>query len=91
MALEPCGHNFCAPCLSNHLAAQLQAGRPVSCPFRWGEGGEGGVLADRQAGGGGLGAVIHACMSDDGHQITHTHNACVSGTRACMTEAGMPT
>jgi hypothetical protein len=29
VALEPCGHNFCAACLSNHFAAQLQ----VSSPF----------------------------------------------------------
>lgn len=23
VALEPCGHNFCAPCLSHHFASQL--------------------------------------------------------------------
>eukprot|EP00884_Botryococcus_braunii_P003133 jgi/Botrbrau1/12820/Bobra.20_1s0011.1 len=34
VALEPCGHNFCAACLSNHFAAQLQAGIAISCPLR---------------------------------------------------------
>jgi Zinc finger, C3HC4 type (RING finger) len=34
VALEPCGHNYCATCLSHHLGSQLQAGVPLSCPFR---------------------------------------------------------
>ncbi|GBF89177.1 hypothetical protein Rsub_01894 [Raphidocelis subcapitata] len=34
VALEPCGHNFCAPCLSHHLASQLQGGLQLTCPFR---------------------------------------------------------
>jgi len=28
VALEPCGHNYCAVCLSNHFAALLEARRP---------------------------------------------------------------
>ncbi|KAF6266719.1 hypothetical protein COO60DRAFT_10326 [Scenedesmus sp. NREL 46B-D3] len=35
VALEPCGHNFCACCLSHHLGNQLQSGLQLSCPFRW--------------------------------------------------------
>lgn len=35
VALEPCGHNFCATCLSHHLGNQLQSGLQLSCPFRW--------------------------------------------------------
>lgn len=35
VALEPCGHNFCATCLSHHLGNQLQNGLQLSCPFRW--------------------------------------------------------
>jgi hypothetical protein len=33
VALEPCGHNFCAACLSHHFASQLmaRAPRPLSC------------------------------------------------------------
>lgn len=38
VALEPCGHNFCATCLSHHLGNQLQSGLQLSCPFRWGLG-----------------------------------------------------
>jgi hypothetical protein len=34
VALEPCGHNFCATCLSHHLGSQLQSGLQLSCPFR---------------------------------------------------------
>eukprot|EP00879_Flechtneria_rotunda_P004794 GHRR01005066.1.p1 GENE.GHRR01005066.1~~GHRR01005066.1.p1 ORF type:complete len:626 (+),score=240.90 GHRR01005066.1:617-2494(+) len=34
VALEPCGHNFCATCLSHHLGNQLQSGLQMSCPFR---------------------------------------------------------
>lgn len=36
VALEPCGHNFCATCLSHHLGSQLQSGLQLSCPFRCG-------------------------------------------------------
>lgn len=39
VALEPCGHNFCATCLSHYLGAQLQGGLALSCPFRWVVGG----------------------------------------------------
>lgn len=28
------GHNFCAACLSHHLAALLAGGQPLSCPLR---------------------------------------------------------
>jgi hypothetical protein len=35
VALEPCGHNFCACCLSHHLGNSLQGGLQLSCPFRW--------------------------------------------------------
>lgn len=34
MALEPCGHNACAACLSHHLAALLASGQPLACPLR---------------------------------------------------------
>lgn len=34
VALEPCGHTFCAPCLSHHLAACLRSGQPLNCPLR---------------------------------------------------------
>ena len=34
VTIEPCGHNFCATCLSNHVARQLENGTPVQCPFR---------------------------------------------------------
>jgi hypothetical protein len=34
VALEPCGHNFCASCLSQHFANLLQAGLPLTCPLR---------------------------------------------------------
>ena len=34
VALEPCGHNFCATCLSHHLGNTLQSGLQLSCPFR---------------------------------------------------------
>lgn len=34
--IQPCGHSFCAPCLSQHLSAQLQGGVPLMCPFRCG-------------------------------------------------------
>lgn len=44
VALEPCGHNFCATCLSHHLGNSLQGGMQLSCPFRCG--GAGGVRRD---------------------------------------------
>ncbi len=34
VAIEPCGHNFCATCLSHHFGSQLQGGLQISCPFR---------------------------------------------------------
>ncbi|KAL4428663.1 hypothetical protein ABPG77_009769 [Micractinium sp. CCAP 211/92] len=34
VALEPCGHNYCAACLSHHLAALLTSGQPLACPLR---------------------------------------------------------
>ena len=34
VAISPCGHNFCAPCLSHHLAALLSNGQPLACPLR---------------------------------------------------------
>ncbi|KAK9817719.1 hypothetical protein WJX72_001212 [[Myrmecia] bisecta] len=34
VALEPCGHNFCAACLSHHFASLLQSGLPLTCPLR---------------------------------------------------------
>ncbi len=34
VALEPCGHNFCAACLSHHFAALLRGGQPLACPMR---------------------------------------------------------
>ncbi|BDA46284.1 hypothetical protein COCOBI_08-3760 [Coccomyxa sp. Obi] len=34
VALEPCGHNFCAPCLSHHFASQLMTSNSLSCPLR---------------------------------------------------------
>ncbi|KAL4856875.1 hypothetical protein ACK3TF_002919 [Chlorella vulgaris] len=34
VALEPCGHSFCAACLSHHLASLLESGQPLSCPLR---------------------------------------------------------
>ncbi|KAK9845291.1 hypothetical protein WJX81_002548 [Elliptochloris bilobata] len=34
VALEPCGHCYCAVCLSHHFAALLEGGQPVSCPLR---------------------------------------------------------
>ena len=34
VALEPCGHNFCATCLSHHLGSQLEGGLQLACPFR---------------------------------------------------------
>jgi pSer/pThr/pTyr-binding forkhead associated (FHA) protein len=35
IALEPCGHSFCATCLAQYLGSQLdaRAGKPT-CPFR---------------------------------------------------------
>ncbi|GAX80598.1 hypothetical protein CEUSTIGMA_g8033.t1, partial [Chlamydomonas eustigma] len=32
--IRPCGHSFCASCLSHHFGAQLQAGILLTCPFR---------------------------------------------------------
>ena len=40
--LRPCGHSFCAACLSQHMGAQLQGGVPLACPFRSGRGREQG-------------------------------------------------
>ncbi|KAL0025671.1 hypothetical protein WJX77_003216 [Trebouxia sp. C0004] len=34
VALEPCGHNWCATCLSHHFASLLQSGVPLACPLR---------------------------------------------------------
>ncbi|PRW60207.1 E3 ubiquitin- ligase CHFR isoform X4 [Chlorella sorokiniana] len=34
VALEPCGHNYCAACLSHHFAALLRGGQPLACPMR---------------------------------------------------------
>lgn len=34
VALEPCGHSYCAVCLSNHFAALLSGGQPVR-PEAW--------------------------------------------------------
>lgn len=34
VALEPCGHSFCAACLSQHLAACLGHGQALACPLR---------------------------------------------------------
>ena len=30
VALEPCGHNFCATCLSHHFASLLQVRAPAA-------------------------------------------------------------
>ena len=32
LELQPCGHTFCAPCLSHHLYGLLQSGGPLGCP-----------------------------------------------------------
>ncbi len=34
VALQPCGHSFCATCLSHHLAAAMVAGGRLRCPER---------------------------------------------------------
>lgn len=34
VTIEPCGHNFCAHCLSNYLANQLETGVQLLCPLR---------------------------------------------------------
>ena len=34
VALEPCGHSFCAACLSQYLAACLGHGQALACPLR---------------------------------------------------------
>ncbi|KAL3137014.1 hypothetical protein ABBQ32_006605 [Trebouxia sp. C0010 RCD-2024] len=34
VSLEPCGHNWCATCLSHHFASLLQSGVPLACPLR---------------------------------------------------------
>mmetsp|Transcript_3336 Transcript_3336/g.7875 ORF Transcript_3336/g.7875 Transcript_3336/m.7875 type:complete len:828 (-) Transcript_3336:577-3060(-) len=34
VALVPCGHNFCATCLSQHFGSLLQSGLPLTCPLR---------------------------------------------------------
>mmetsp|Transcript_10088 Transcript_10088/g.28969 ORF Transcript_10088/g.28969 Transcript_10088/m.28969 type:complete len:837 (-) Transcript_10088:38-2548(-) len=34
VALVPCGHNFCATCLSQHFGSLLQGGMPLTCPLR---------------------------------------------------------
>ncbi|CAL5227738.1 g10754 [Coccomyxa viridis] len=34
VAIEPCGHNFCASCLSHHFASQLLVSSSLSCPLR---------------------------------------------------------
>ena len=43
VALEPCGHNFCATCLSHHLGSQLQ-----SSQLRGGRSGDSGKCCARQ-------------------------------------------
>lgn len=34
VTIEPCGHNFCAACLSNYLSNQLENGVQWLCPLR---------------------------------------------------------
>ncbi|CAD7704362.1 unnamed protein product [Ostreobium quekettii] len=34
VAIEPCGHNFCACCLSQYFGTQLENGVPHMCPLR---------------------------------------------------------
>lgn len=34
VTLEPCGHIYCACCVSHHFAALLQGGQPLACPLR---------------------------------------------------------
>lgn len=34
VTLEPCGHIYCAGCVSHHFAALLQGGQPLACPLR---------------------------------------------------------
>jgi FHA domain/RING-type zinc-finger len=34
VALEPCGHSYCATCLSQHFGACLQHGQALTCPLR---------------------------------------------------------
>jgi len=34
VTIEPCGHNFCAACLSNYLSSQLENGMQILCPLR---------------------------------------------------------
>ena len=34
VAIEPCGHNFCATCLSQYFGTQLESGVPHMCPLR---------------------------------------------------------
>lgn len=34
VAAVPCGHTFCAACLSQHLESQLTEGQTITCPVR---------------------------------------------------------
>ncbi|GMH36421.1 hypothetical protein BSKO_04289 [Bryopsis sp. KO-2023] len=34
VAIETCGHNFCAPCLSQYFGTQLESGVQLTCPLR---------------------------------------------------------
>ena len=34
VTIEPCGHNFCAICLSNYVSSQLESGAQMMCPLR---------------------------------------------------------
>jgi hypothetical protein len=48
VAIEPCGHSFCATCLSHHFGSQLKASADISCPFRC-DPGPATVVANRPA------------------------------------------
>jgi len=34
VTIEPCGHNFCATCLSNYVSSRLDNGADMTCPLR---------------------------------------------------------
>lgn len=34
VAIETCGHNFCAVCLSQYFGTQLESGAQLTCPLR---------------------------------------------------------